>query len=506
MKKILFPILALVLAVGLALPMATPALAADIALSKGVTPASPNIYYLGDTIHYTMSVGNIHPTETIRIDNVYDTLPDSTVVILDSSADPLYPDFPYFLGPGGSQSYTLDWATTTTGLVVNYLNVVGVQLSTVPDAFNAQVQKSSLVISPCIDIEKTVDCNDDGVFLDEDMGYAGDTGHWRIVVTNCSDDATLYDVMTTDTNGQSFGPIDLAPGASVQYDYDTIVLVDTTNVATVTALDEFGETWTATDDATNVVISPCIDIEKTVDCNDDGIFLDEDTGTAGDTGHWRIVVTNCSDVATLYDVMTTDTNGQSFGPIDLAPGASVQYDYDTIVNETTTNVATAVGYDVFGETWTATDDATNTVVGMEGCTPGFWKNNADKHEASAWVGYSSTDLFDVVFGVDVTLRGKGKITFDNPTLLQALDANGGGINALARHATAALLNICNPNIAYAGGMTDAELKVMVQTAIDAGEDAIQALHIQLAGYNEAGCSVNQQGLPIIIDGDETDGY
>jgi hypothetical protein len=39
-----------------AFAMATPAMAADVALGKGVTPASPNEYRLGDTIHYTMSI------------------------------------------------------------------------------------------------------------------------------------------------------------------------------------------------------------------------------------------------------------------------------------------------------------------------------------------------------------------------------------------------------------------------------------------------------------------
>ena len=38
---------------------------------------------------------------------------------------------------------------------------------------------------------------------------------------------------------------------------------------------------------------------------------------------------------------------------------------------------------------------------------------------------------------------------------------------------------------------------MVQTAIAEGEDAIEALHTELAEYNEAGCTVNQHGEPIM---------
>ena len=84
-------------------------------------------------------------------------------------------------------------------------------------------------------------------------------------------------------------------------------------------------------------------------------------------------------------------------------------------------------------------------------------------------------------------------------MLQALGANGGGINALARHAVAALLNISHPDIAYAGGMNVAGLKADVQGAIAEGEDAIEALHLLLADYNEAGCSINQHGEPIMDD-------
>jgi hypothetical protein len=84
-------------------------------------------------------------------------------------------------------------------------------------------------------------------------------------------------------------------------------------------------------------------------------------------------------------------------------------------------------------------------------------------------------------------------------LLEALDANGGGINALARHAVAALLNIANPDIAYGIGST-AGLITMVHDAIVSGDESqIDALHVLLADYNEAGCPLNQRG-EAIMDG------
>ena len=42
-----------------------------------------------------------------------------------------------------------------------------------------------------------------------------------------------------------------------------------------------------------------------------------------------------------------------------------------------------------------------------------------------------------MFGVDVP---------GDPTLLDALNSGGGGINALMRHAVAALLNASNPDV------------------------------------------------------------
>jgi hypothetical protein len=88
--------------------------------------------------------------------------------------------------------------------------------------------------------------------------------------------------------------------------------------------------------------------------------------------------------------------------------------------------------------------AVNQPPGGEGCTPGFWKQ--DQHFDS-WVGFAPGDSFETVFGVDVTLRSGGQGTVDDPTLLDALNANGGGVNALARHAVAALLNASNPDVA-----------------------------------------------------------
>jgi hypothetical protein len=607
--RVFLPVLVTLAMVASMFGMAIPALASQITATKDITdPFAPNMYYVGDTIYYEMTIENPPGNTAINtITDVWDTLPDGTVVyFIQDGIDP-----PLVQNPGDVEyfyiSYVVNepdiiWIPALGGYgVKNYFNVLG--YDSAGDDVTAAVTKNSNVIRPCIDIQKTVDCNDDGEFLDEDYGVAGDTGHWRIVVTNCgedplydvevwddlwgyidtiaelgagdsiqydydtvvNDDTTnwayvegydelggvlydedwatnyvlipcidiektvdcnddgefldvdtgivgdtghwrivvtncgevdLFDVYVWDDNGMFWGPLDLLTGDVIQFDYDTVVNEDTTNWAYVEGYDAAGGYWYDEDDATNLVLEPCIDIQKTVDCNDDGVFLDEDYGTTGDTGHWRIVVTNCG-TADLFDVTVWDTNGMSWGPFDLPAGDSVQYDYDTIVNETTTNWAYVEGYDAAGGIWYDEDDATNVITGGEGCTPGYWKNNADKWGASAWVGYAPGDSFEAIFGVDVTLRGNGKATYPAPTLREALDANGGGINALARHAVAALLNISNPDIGYGIGST-AALITMVHDAIMSGDEAeIDALHMLLADYNEAGCPLNQMGEPIM---------
>lgn len=108
--------------------------------------------------------------------------------------------------------------------------------------------------------------------------------------------------------------------------------------------------------------------------------------------------------------------------------------------------------------------------GGEGCTPGFWKNHLD-----AWTGYSPGADFDATFGVDL---------FDpNITLEDAVNRHGGGVNALARHAVAALLNAAHPDVDSA--FTAADVIELVQDAAASGD--FEAAKDMLAAENERGC-------------------
>jgi len=75
----------------------------------------------------------------------------------------------------------------------------------------------------------------------------------------------------------------------------------------------------------------------------------------------------------------------------------------------------------------------------------------------------------------------------NPTNFGSVVAiEGGGENALGRHAVAALLNATNPNVSYL--YTQEQVIAMVQQAYASGTfEAIKDLFVL---QNEAGCPLN----------------
>ena len=146
-----------------------------------------------------------------------------------------------------------------------------------------------------------------------------------------------------------------------------------------------------------------------------------------------------------------------------------------IAETTTTDTSTNSTNSTTVSTNTTTTTTTTTPDGGEGCTPGFWKQ--DQHFDS-WVGYARSASFETVFGVTVP---------GSPTLLDALNAGGGGVNALMRHAVAALLNASNPDVD--SDFTVAEVIALVQAALAPGGD-IEGTKNLLAAANEQGCPLS----------------
>lgn len=135
--------------------------------------------------------------------------------------------------------------------------------------------------------------------------------------------------------------------------------------------------------------------------------------------------------------------------------------------------ARAVGIDiqtlVHGEYTTPTGK-------LEGLTPGFWKTHTGTGGAdlSGWpeTGLSPNASYEAIFGVDVPGSA--------PTLLDALSANGGNINALLRHSAAALLNASDANLNFA--YNKAQVIAIVRDAFATGN--YEAAKNLLAAQNE----------------------
>lgn len=80
---------------------------------------------------------------------------------------------------------------------------------------------------------------------------------------------------------------------------------------------------------------------------------------------------------------------------------------------------------------------------LSGFTPGFFKQT---QHLDSWNNYSPSQSYNGVFGLASSFDGNKKI--QNLTLMDALKLKGGGEEALARHAVAALLNSVSNEITY----------------------------------------------------------
>ena len=153
--------------------------------------------------------------------------------------------------------------------------------------------------------------------------------------------------------------------------------------------------------------------------------------------------------------------------------------------ETTTGTTPSTSTPSTSTPSTSTSTTTTTTPeGGEGCTPGFWKNNADKKGATQWTApYDPEDLVSSVFSAAPTAIG-------DKTLVAGLQQGGGQLDALTRHAIAAVLSAAHPGVDYP--LTVAEIVDMVNAAYLSNDaDVVEDTKDVLAGFNEAGCSISQ---------------
>ena len=224
-------------------------------------PAYTGPVYPGDVIRYrtVVSTGAVAPGETaccFHLGQLSITLPDGTAVPL-AGFNPGVDDFPTVC-EGSPAIYwsTIDYTVNPAdvdpdGYVRAYIDygqtvhapgqAYGIFLSDPEEpTASASSSRANPLISPDIDIEKTVDFDGDGVYTDYEINSAGETASWRIVVCNTGD-TTVYNIVVTDTNGHNFGvPFDLNPGNCTTFTYDMAMYMDTVNTACAEGMDAAG--------------------------------------------------------------------------------------------------------------------------------------------------------------------------------------------------------------------------------------------------------------------------
>jgi len=133
----------------------------------------------------------------------------------------------------------------------------------------------------------------------------------------------------------------------------------------------------------------------------------------------------------------------------------------------------------------------------EGCSIGFWKKHPE-----AWKTYQTTQQYATIFGLaapqaalKITVDGN-PISLSTATLLQALNAQGGQLNNLARQSVAALLNSAALSGSYP--YSTAQVLSLTKAAIIAGGAQIDNLAKDFDTANNLGgplCGGTSQGCP-----------
>jgi hypothetical protein len=160
-----------------------------------------------------------------------------------------------------------------------------------------------------------------------------------------------------------------------------------------------------------------------------------------------------------------------------------------VATETTTSTSTSVSTSTSTSTSSSTTSSTSTTTtiptGLEGCTPGFWKQ---PQHFDSWVGFSPDQTLESVFDVPDALG------LDDVTLLEALSFQGGSTiqgaaRILLRQAVAALLNAASPDVDFP--LSVAQVIEQVNTALASGDRAtILALAAELDRLNNLSCPLS----------------
>jgi hypothetical protein len=430
--------------------------------------AEPTLSKEGDEVLYTIVITNCGDT-ILDVNDINDTLLGSLTDTnpacdaLDVGEDCTIADIPYTIQPG-------DPDPLENIVTVIYEDRVGIPFRQVTDTDNALVD----LVDPNFEVIK--EC--------PPYSKPGDTIGNTITITNTSNDANLVILSVIDSIKGELDDCDglLAKGQQCVINYDYVVQVSDPN-----------ELINDVNVVAQVQGLPNI-INETAMCQTDLVHPDYTVlkecltqPVTGDTAQFRITLTNTGDI----DLIITSDEAELAGPLDLVVGQQIVVDVNRPVpaeaNEVsnTINVLATLPPEVnlpneIIKSSSSTCDV--EIPGLEGCTPGFWKNHPD-----CWDCYSPDTLLGDVFDLPW-------FNTRNKTLMEALNFRGGRTvkakaRILLRAAVAALLNACDPDVDYpltvAGIISDVNAAIATQ---DKG--VILGLKDELDAYNNLGCPIN----------------
>ena len=294
---------------------------------------SASVIYAGEQVTYTYT-----------LINTGDVALGSVAIMDDQKSPPQVCDSPAGLGPG--EVLTCTWTTVLQVDATNTATGIGLDPwgGVVTDTATATVD----VIHPGIEVVKTAGSA---------VIYAGEEVMYTYEVTNPGDDP-LSSVSVTDDRCRPVrferGDIDgdglLDTDEVWRYACSAVLDEDTTNLATAEGTDSLGGVVTDTDSI----------FVNTVQLPGEGIINLEKVASAplvyvGETVVYTYTVSNLSEDPIHNISLTDDHLGVIADSFDLVAGGSAIYVTETVLMTDTTNLATAVGYNLLGDE--VSDDA-----------------------------------------------------------------------------------------------------------------------------------------------------
>ncbi len=486
MKNLKWLALAIAVAV-LALPAV--ASASAIGVLKNVEPPDVNVFHVGDTIDYKITIMCIedYPLDLFHVwDEFSDPAQNGT----------LFGPGSVIINPAGTEDYYFSVEVTPaavyfdaalgTDVVRNDVYAEGVtQYPDFDDPADGHAARRSPILMPEVVVTKTADPL---------LTKAGHDVTYTITVENTGncdldlvsvDDSILGDLSSSFSAALAIGVSETRTFTYTVQEGDPDPLI---NTVTVTYEDALALAVHDTDFAEVDLIHPGLTLEQVCLTSPVPPGSDAEFGvTIVNTGDVDLIVTTSAvEFPGPFTILAGDTfTDSTFAPcdgdeacstIDILGVLHADYNLDNQYPASDTDCCPC------GET------------GEEGCTPGYWKNQTE-----CWECYTIDTLIGEVF--DVPGAPSEIAGFANDTLLEALRYGGGkGLigktRNLLRHAVAALHNGCDPDVAYP--MSESGVIDAVNAAL-ATEDPseIQTLHGTFEMYNEYGCPQDAHCNPIV---------